>query len=153
MNARTNTQVGRKTLKNSFTAFALAFVAFLFVSTTSAEAGIGMQGKARKYRVTQISEQDVELGDTRLNTLLQSDKLQSLLKDPEFREAMASKDFKKVLENEDFKKLLNSEDFGGNWRYMGMKWIRQWSWARFYYDVGYCDLKNGIWTCKYYSVW
>ncbi len=144
MKTRTNTQVGRKTLNNSFTAFALAIVAFLLVSTTSAEARIGHGQKVRKYRVTQISEQDVELGDTSLNTLLQSDKLQSLLNDPQFGETMTSADFKKVLENEDLKKLLNSEDF--SWNYQGWSYKRLTWWVRYYFDLGYCDRKYGIVT-------
>ena len=152
MKTRTNTQVGRKTLNNSFTAFALAIVAFLLVSTTSAEARIGHGQKVRKYRVTQISEQDVELGDTSLNTLLQSDKLQSLLNDPQFGEMMTSADFKKVLENEDLKKLLNSDDFGhGSWIFVTWKYVSKYWWVRYYYGIGYCDKKNGIVVGCWYS--
>ena len=144
MNARTNTKVGRMTLNSPFTAFALALVAFLLVSTTSAEAGLGKGQKARKYRVTQISEQDVELGDTSLDALLQSDKLPSLLNDPQFGEMMTSEDFKKVLENENFKKLLNSEDNGHVWIYWYSYYKSNYWWVRYQYNIGFCDRKNGV---------
>ena len=67
-------------LKNSFRLLALSLAAILVVTNSYAKEGFEKKQKVQKYRVTQISEQDVKLDDTRMNTDLQNDKVQKLLK-------------------------------------------------------------------------
>jgi hypothetical protein len=68
-----------KVLNNSFTLLTLSLTVLFFVSASYAKEGFDKKQQVQKYRVTQISEQDVKLDDTGMNTLLQSDKMQKLL--------------------------------------------------------------------------
>jgi len=78
----------------TFTLLALALTAIFFVSTSYAKGNMDKKQKVQKYRVTQISDQDVTLDDTGINSILQNDKMQNLLK---------SEDFKKLAQSEDFR--------------------------------------------------
>ena len=64
-----------------------------------AEGTIGGVKKAQKYRVGQISANDVILTDTEIQKLLQNDKIQELLNDDSFRKVLANASFHEVLAN------------------------------------------------------
>jgi len=70
---------------------------------------------ASRYRTEQISSDDVQLGDTEIQKLLQNDAFIALVQDPKFAKAIeAFNDLEKALDDEANNKAIEGPDGGAN---------------------------------------
>jgi hypothetical protein len=107
---------------------ALAVIAVIFISIDDtfppeyARGTIGVADTvvsgveaASRYRTEQINADDVQLGDTEVQKLLQNDAFVALVQDPKFAKAIeAFNDLEKALEDEVNNKAIEGPDGGSN---------------------------------------
>lgn len=86
----------------------IAYFAFGNFPPTSEDLSgtIGGVKKAEKYQSTQMSNTDVVLTDSQIQTLLQDDKIQRLITNTEFKALMANPALREALANPEMQQCL-----------------------------------------------